>query len=508
MRFYYVVIWKKFKKLCRTSREANEICLNEHFWQAKYLSEFKTPNYPVTKWKKEYKMKYMVDHPKTIFKLVNGEDVILLLKAKNRREAYKYIAYLCNDDLIDQRYISKLVQQYDDPDFQIEESKELKAYCNEYYGHKFKYHRMQSTLKICKRFYLKPNYLYYYLENDSYSIKFYFNLFKYLYSKQFHVERFIDSYPNQIDRPYFTVAEIEMMLQPDSENSDGDMIELVEDEFYGYKKNETKKSIYIRIYRFKMESGFGPDMLYEVMLNADYNDMKALVRVNQQAYELSRSEQFWQEKFLKQFGKLDYDINDWKQEYKIRYKILNPCKLYRLECIECKPDKTVTNILNVSVKNKKEACRYIAHCCNNMLIDEHYVKLLAMQGWCFETVRKSFDINKLLTLCANYYSNNKAKIDCYDVGGDPITYLAEHCYLGYLNHKMLYYKPEWAIDDNSIIFDFYNYLYSQQFCQDRVKKPFIYPIEITRPNFTPDEIELMLNNKNGSINLIEDQCIM
>ncbi len=228
---------EEIQKLCRINKEANKIGRQENFWQTKYLAEFTPPSYPVHKWKKEYQMKYIVNHPKRIFKLVytcrDDSDTILMMKVKHRREAYKYLAYLCNNELIAERYISKLVRQYDDPDFQIEESQELKTLCQEYYnGHKFKYHGMQSTIDICKRFYLKPNYLYYYLGNDTYSINSYLNLFKYLYSKQFSIELFSDPYPTTIPRPYFTTCEIEMMLQLDPENSDGDIVELVTDEYF------------------------------------------------------------------------------------------------------------------------------------------------------------------------------------------------------------------------------------------------------------------------------------
>ncbi len=255
-----------------------------------------------------------------------------------------------------------------------------------------------------------------------------------------------------------------------------------------------------------MESGLGANMIYEVMLNTNYKDIKALCKVNKDAYEIYRSNKFWQDKFLKDFGKLNSNGNEWRQEYKIRYAILNPQKLYRLECVECNPDRKIINLLNLRVKNKQEAYIYIAHICNNKLIDERYIKSLAYQGASYETIRKIFDIEQLLSLCEKYYLNNKEKIDQYDVGGDPITFLAEHCYLGYLRPKMLFYKHDWMIADNNVILDLFNYLYSQRFCTERVKEPPSLPID-SQLNFTPDDIELMLNNRNAYIYLIEEQCI-
>ena len=223
---------EEISKLCQTNKEARKIGSSENFWHNKYLNDYSQPPYPVPKWRKEYKMKHIVEHPKKIYKLVYNDEVIVMLKTKSRRTAYKYIAYLCNNNLIDEHYIKRLVRQYDDPDFQVEESMELKVLCQDYYGQqKFKYHGVKSTLEICKRYYLKPLYLYHHLGNDTYSINFYFNLFKYLYSHQFCLDRIHEPYPTQISKPYFTVGEIEMMLNVESESSDGDIVELVEDEY-------------------------------------------------------------------------------------------------------------------------------------------------------------------------------------------------------------------------------------------------------------------------------------
>ena len=265
----------------------------------------------------------------------------------------------------------------------------------------------------------------------------------------------------------------------------------------------------------------GQDMLYEVMLNTNYKDMKAVAQVNKGAYEIYKSNKFWQNKFEKDFGKPNYTrrptphkwvpalpeaglvlVKKWKQEYKIRYAITHQQKLYRLVDITDK-----TNVLNLRVKSKKEAYQYIAHAINHQLIDERHIKTLAIQIGSFETAKHIFDIQKLLTYCEQYYKNNKEKIDCYNTGGDPNTFLAEHCYLGYLRPAMLHYRPPWMIADFGIIVDFFNYLYSQGVCSEKVTKPFSLPID-RNLTFTPNDIEIMLNNRNAWINLIEENCVI
>ena len=226
----------EIRKLCRINKEANEIYQTDNFWQNKYINDYNLPNYPVNKWKKEYKLKYIVEHPKKIYKLVyDGRDddkhIIKMLKVKNRREACKYITYLCNNDLIVDYYIQQLVRQYHDPDFQIEDSHELKILCHEYNNqHKFKYYGLLSLVKVCICFYLKPNYLYYFFGKDTYGMKIHFDLFRYLYSHRFYIDRIEQPYPDQVCRPYFTPFEIERMLNVDCDDDNSAFIELVKDQ--------------------------------------------------------------------------------------------------------------------------------------------------------------------------------------------------------------------------------------------------------------------------------------
>ena len=63
------------------------------------------------------------------------------------------------------------------------------------------------------------------------------------------------------------------------------------------------------------------------------------------------------------------------------------------------------------------------------------------------------------------------------------------------------------IADLGIIVDFFNYLYSQGVCRNRVKEPFSLPID-RNLTFTPNDIEIMLNHNNAWINLIEENCVI
>ena len=248
-----------------------------------------------------------------------------------------------------------------------------------------------------------------------------------------------------------------------------------------------------------MDLIFNTNVLQEILLNADFQDLKHLARLNKTTYGILKLDKFWEYKYKKDF-KITNLVNyhDWKEEYRIKFRFENPKKIYRLACAGL----NINHILNLQVSNKKEAYKYIAYACNNKIIDEQYVCKLISQHYHIDTMIPS----NIMELCAEYTKNNP-ELSSYDQ--DP-TFLARHCYSAYLLPKNLYFRQTWMIKDTNVILKFFKYMYSKGFCVDKVKEPFElkYDVDgkIERPIYTPDDIEIMIGVNNRSMCLLEEIC--
>ena len=222
--------YKQIQRLLKRENDVVKICQREQFWNDKYLRDFGPPKAEAQEWSEEYKMRYTITNPKKLFYLVKSEqeesEPIATIKAKNRFAAYKFIAYLCNNDLISKQYIQELVTQYKDP---MEVGEELILLCEEYIEKgKFPvYMKRENIINCVKHYYLKPNYLYYKYDADD--NKYILDLFRHLYLKQYGLNCIKEPFPDKITKPYLIPEEIEIML---NNNECEQCIELVEEEYY------------------------------------------------------------------------------------------------------------------------------------------------------------------------------------------------------------------------------------------------------------------------------------
>ena len=227
--------YKKIRQLCQIEPDVFKICQTDLFWRDKYLKDYGSNTYEYhepTIWKDEYQYRYTLENPKKIYYLMSSNEEesepIVTLKAKNRNDAYKFIAYLCNHHLIPNHYIRTLINQYNDP---IKESEELNTLYQEY-CEKDKlpiYLGKEVMIHCVQHYYLKPNYLYYIYDKDD--NVYILDLFKYLYLKRYCSNQIKEPLPDKITKPVLTETEIASMLNIES-NSSKHWIELVEEEYY------------------------------------------------------------------------------------------------------------------------------------------------------------------------------------------------------------------------------------------------------------------------------------
>ena len=178
-----------------------------------------------------------------------------------------------------------------------------------------------------------------------------------------------------------------------------------------------------------------------------------------------------EKKYMQDFGKPKYGVENWKTEYKMCFVKKRPKKIYKLN--RQLDEYANETLLTIKAKNREEVYKFIAHYCNS---DDHtYIASYLIDCYNNQEIREP---EKLDLLCEKY----RAKTGFFSV--DP---LKEAVKLYYFRPRYLYYagcyKEEYL--------KFFKYLYENGYCIDLVKEKF--PKQIYRQYFTWNDIETMLN---------------
>lgn len=242
--------------------------------------------------------------------------------------------------------------------------------------------------------------------------------------------------------------------------------------FYDIKIDNKGVNFY-QVYISKMVTELNANTMYEVMLQTDYANLKELCLTNKDAYKVFSSEEFWEKKYVQDYGKPEYQVNEWKQEYKMSYVKHHPKKIFKLN--RRLDEYSNDTVLNIKARSEQDAYKFIAHYCNN---DEHSsVISYLMEGYKNIKLPKP---ERLKALLDEYYKR-QSSVRVYK------DYLKEMTELYYLRPDHLYNAG--AHNDEALTF--FQYLYQNGYCADLVPEP--YPDKISRPYFTAEDIETRLN---------------
>lgn len=246
------------------------------------------------------------------------------------------------------------------------------------------------------------------------------------------------------------------------------------------------------------------DIIHEIMMKTDYRDIRALARINKAAYKIYRSEVFWKNRYIQDYGMPNYSVEKWRTEYLFEYKTKRRKRLYNLAWVN-----GASNILKFRAKNRNNAVKFIAYACNKDLLAQNIIATLICQ-YQEPKITKS---EQLKSLCVDYID---LKCQNHPKYNESIkSYISGTGWESYLNPNYVtkyYLKPNYLYylcneKERISYFNLFKYLYAQKFQIELVSEPF--GGKIVKPYLTARDIDIMLNNKRSdgynSIELSEEE---
>ena len=238
----------------------------------------------------------------------------------------------------------------------------------------------------------------------------------------------------------------------------------------------------------------GPDAIIQILLNSNIEDIAKYCQINRQARYICQNNHFWQQKYFKDFGQVESNLNtNWYQLYQKRYKLkwaLNPKKGFIImlgrtpipAIIYGKSEEDIINKLMYVYNNDlfdnplyDIVEKLISHFNNYNIPFQHFKKFINRAGifiWDINIYRnkseKAFAIigDARLMPIAVIYGNNESDIiqkvvDIYNnnISDSPLYHLIDEVMQDY-SSKFNFVKPItaedfWKFAQNDIYTEWY-----------------------------------------------------
>lgn len=259
------------------------------------------------------------------------------------------------------------------------------------------------------------------------------------------------------------------------------------------------------------------DVIYEIMLKAEYHDIKRLSMTNKNLNKIGLAETFWSKKYMLDFNSLPpYPVTNWKNEYKLKHMVFNRKKSFILLYNYYNLGSPIC--INIPAKNREAAYEYIAYLFNNdILVDgattnvcppayNHLLReyLLCTMNHMNPLHFDDKDLKLLDKLLISYYHEFAAKISMCD---NNVTNLDDflHIYEWPIKVNIKYYYPNpntlYIANLPSIHMDFFHYLFEKQYLGHLLVE--LLSKTVKMPLITSDMIKKMFEISALPVKLIE-----